>query len=325
LGMEHDGQGNRCGDETAMGSVMAPLVQAAFHRYHWSMCSGQELKKHIQRDDNEMTFRTFDPCKQLWCSHPDNPYFCKTKKGPPLDGTECAPGKWCYKGHCMWKNANQVKQDGAWSTWSKFGSCSRSCGTGVRFRTRQCNNPVYVIYCTHSQDCTLRSLAPYPSNGGQDCPGVNYEYQLCDIDDCPKHFEDFRAQQCQLRNSHFEYQNAKHHWLPYEHTDANKRCHLYCKSKETGDVAYMKQLVHDGTRCSYKDPYSICVRGDCVKVGCDREIGSIKVEDTCGVCGGDNSHCRTVKGSFTRVPKKAGKILSSFLVHGSRSILQTCH
>lgn len=40
-----------------------------------------------------LQFRTFDPCKQLWCSHPDNPYFCKTKKGPPLDGTECAPGK----------------------------------------------------------------------------------------------------------------------------------------------------------------------------------------------------------------------------------------
>lgn len=48
LGMEHDGQGNRCGDETTMGSVMAPLVQAAFHRYHWSMCSGQELKRYIQ-------------------------------------------------------------------------------------------------------------------------------------------------------------------------------------------------------------------------------------------------------------------------------------
>lgn len=58
-----------------------------------------------------------------------------------------------------------------------------------------------------------------PSNGGQDCPGVNYEYQLCNTDDCPKHFEDFRAQQCQLRNSHFEFQNAKHHWLPYEHPD----------------------------------------------------------------------------------------------------------
>ncbi|XP_063051628.1 A disintegrin and metalloproteinase with thrombospondin motifs 3 isoform X2 [Engraulis encrasicolus] len=323
LGMEHDGQGNRCGDETAMGSVMAPLVQAAFHRYHWSMCSGQELKRYIHSYDCLLddpfkhdwpplpelpginysmdeqcrfdfgvgykictSFRTYDPCKQLWCSHPDNPYFCKTKKGPPLDGTECAPGKWCYKGHCMWKNANQVKQDGVWSAWSKFGSCSRSCGMGVRFRTRQCNNPA-------------------PAYGGQDCPGVNYEYQLCNTDDCPKHFEDFRAQQCQLRNSHFEFQNTKHHWLPYEHPDAHKRCHLYCQSKETGDVAYMKQLVHDGTRCSYKDPYSICVRGECVKVGCDREIGSNKVEDKCGVCGGDNSHCRTVKGTFTRTPKKA--------------------
>lgn len=40
-----------------------------------------------------LQFRTFDPCKQLWCSHPDNPYFCKTKKGPPLDGTECSLGK----------------------------------------------------------------------------------------------------------------------------------------------------------------------------------------------------------------------------------------
>lgn len=343
LGMEHDGQGNRCGDETAMGSVMAPLVQAAFHRYHWSMCSGQELKRYIQTYDCLLddpfkhdwpqlpelpginysmdeqcrfdfgvgykictSFRTFDPCKQLWCSHPDNPYFCKTKKGPPLDGTECAPGKWCYKGHCMWKNPNQVKQDGAWGSWSKYGSCSRSCGTGVRFRTRQCNNPA-------------------PSNGGQDCPGVNYEYQLCNMDDCPKHFEDFRAQQCQLRNSHFEFQNAKHHWQPYEHPDASKRCHLYCQSKETGDVAYMKQLVHDGTRCSYKDAYSICVRGECVKVGCDREIGSNKVEDKCGVCGGDNSHCRTVKGTFTRTPKKPGYLKMFLIPPGARHVIVQEH
>lgn len=52
--------------------------------------------------------------------------------------------QWCYKGHCMWKNPNQVKQDGAWGSWSKYGTCSRSCGTGVRFRTRQCNNPAWV-------------------------------------------------------------------------------------------------------------------------------------------------------------------------------------
>ncbi|KAM8885282.1 A disintegrin and metalloproteinase with thrombospondin motifs 3 isoform 2-T2 [Spinachia spinachia] len=339
LGMEHDGQGNRCGDETAMGSVMAPLVQAAFHRYHWSMCSGQELKRYISTYDCLLddpfthdwpqlpelpginysmdeqcrfdfgvgykictSFRTFDPCKQLWCSHPDNPYFCKTKKGPPLDGTECNPGKWCYKGHCMWKSPNQVKQDGAWGSWGKYGACSRSCGTGVRFRTRQCSGPA-------------------PSNGGQDCPGLNHELALCNAADCPKHYEDFRAQQCQLRNPHFEFQNAKHHWLPYEHPDASKRCHLYCQSKDSGDVAYMKQLVHDGTRCSYKDAYSLCVRGECVKVGCDREIGSSKAEDRCGVCGGDNSHCRTVKGSFTRTPKKPGKTRAAVsLPKGARNV-----
>ncbi|XP_069486747.1 A disintegrin and metalloproteinase with thrombospondin motifs 3 isoform X2 [Ambystoma mexicanum] len=338
LGMEHDGQGNRCGDETAMGSVMAPLVQAAFHRYHWSRCSGQELKRFIHSYDCLLddpfehdwpklpelpginysmdeqcrfdfgvgykmctAFRTFDPCKQLWCSHPDNPYFCKTKKGPPLDGTECAPGKWCYKGHCMWKNANQLKQDGGWGSWTKYGSCSRTCGSGVRFRTRQCNNPM-------------------PVNGGQDCPGVNFEYQLCNTEECPKHFEDFRAQQCQQRNSQFEFQNAKHQWLPYEHPDSNKRCHLYCQSKGTGDVAYMKQLAHDGTRCSYKDPYSICVRGECVKVGCDKEIGSNKVEDKCGVCGGDNSHCRTVKGTFTRTPKKPGYLKMFDIPPGARHV-----
>ncbi|NXF88965.1 ATS3 metalloproteinase, partial [Eubucco bourcierii] len=150
--------------------------------------------------------------------------------------------------------------------------------------------------------------------------GVNFEFQLCNPEECPKHFEDFRAQQCQQRNAHFEHQSSKHHWLPYEHPDPNKRCHLYCQSKETGGVAYMKQLAHDGTRCSYKDPYSICVRGECVKVGCDKEIGSNKVEDKCGVCGGDNSHCRTVKGTFTRTPKKLGYLKMFDIPPGARHV-----
>uniref|UniRef100_A0A8C9NDN2 ADAM metallopeptidase with thrombospondin type 1 motif 2 n=1 Tax=Serinus canaria TaxID=9135 RepID=A0A8C9NDN2_SERCA len=282
LGMEHDGQGNRCGDEVRLGSIMAPLVQAAFHRFHWSRCSQQELNRYLHsydclRDDpfehdwpslpqlpgihysmNEQcrfdfglgymmctAFRTFDPCKQLWCSHPENPYFCKTKKGPPLDGTMCAPGKHCFKGHCIWLTPDILKQDGHWGAWSKFGSCSRTCGTGVKYRTRQCDNP-------------------HPANGGRTCVGPSYEFQLCNTQDCPKDLEDFREEQCRQWDPYFEYQNTKHHWLPYEHVDAKERCHLYCESKETGDVVYMKRMVHDGTRCSYKDAYSICVRGDCL-------------------------------------------------------------
>lgn len=47
LGMEHDGQGNGCADETSLGSVMAPLVRAAFHRFHWSRCSKLELSRYL--------------------------------------------------------------------------------------------------------------------------------------------------------------------------------------------------------------------------------------------------------------------------------------
>lgn len=64
---------------------------------------------------------------------------------------------------------------------------------------------------------------------------------------------------------------------------ATKRCYLYCQSKETRDVVSMQRLVLDGTRCSYKDPYNVCVRGECevrrVPVGWPvRQSGS----QTCG-------------------------------------------
>ncbi|XP_051523830.1 A disintegrin and metalloproteinase with thrombospondin motifs 14-like isoform X2 [Myxocyprinus asiaticus] len=339
LGMEHDGQGNRCSDETSMGSIMAPLVQAAFHRYHWSRCSKQELSRYIHSYDcllddpfelkwpklTELpginysmdeqcrfdfgvgykmctAFRTYDPCKQLWCSHPDNQYFCKTKKGPPVDGTECAPGKWCFKGHCIWRSSQQpYGHDGGWSSWGKFGSCSRSCGGGVRSRSRQCNNPV-------------------PAYGGRDCPGSVFDYQICNTEDCAGPYEDFRAQQCVQRSNKY-HNNIKHTWLPYEHPDEAHKCELSCRSKETGEVVFMNQVMHDGTRCSYSDPFSVCARGECLNVGCDKEVGSYKQEDKCGVCEGDNSHCRTVKLMLTKTPKKTGLLKMFDIPAGARHIV----
>lgn len=41
-------------------------------------------------------------------------------------------------------------------------------------------------------------------------------------------------------------------------------------------------------------------------VGCDGQIASDKQEDRCGVCGGDNSSCKIIKGNFTRSAKKQG-------------------
>lgn len=44
---------------------------------------------------------------------------------------------------------------------------------------------------------------------------------------------------------------------------ATKRCNLHCQSKDTQSVVFMQRVVLDGTRCSYKDPHSVCVRGEC--------------------------------------------------------------
>ncbi|XP_061665684.1 A disintegrin and metalloproteinase with thrombospondin motifs 14 isoform X2 [Syngnathoides biaculeatus] len=339
LGMEHDGQGNRCADETGMGSIMAPLVQAAFHRYHWSRCSKQELARYIHSYDCLLddpfrhkwpklpelpginysmdqqcrfdfgagykmctAFRTYDPCKQLWCSHPDNQYFCKTKKGPPVDGTECGPGKWCFKGHCIWRSSQEISgHDGNWSSWSKFGSCSRTCGGGVRSRSRQCDDPP-------------------PAYGGRECPGSSLDYQMCNTEECAGPYEDFRAQQC-LQRSNKYHNNVKHTWLPHEHPDESRKCELSCRSKETGEVVFMNQVMHDGTRCSYADHFSVCARGECLHVGCDKEVGSYKEEDKCGVCEGDNSHCRTVKLTLTKTPKKNGMLKMFDIPTGARHIV----
>ncbi|XP_034546724.1 LOW QUALITY PROTEIN: A disintegrin and metalloproteinase with thrombospondin motifs 2-like [Notolabrus celidotus] len=339
LGMEHDGQGNRCGDEVHMGSIMAPLVQAAFHRFHWSRCSMQELGRYLSsydclRDDpfdhnwpslpqlpglhysmNEQcrfdfgvgytmctAYRTFDPCKQLWCSHPDNPFFCKTKKGPPIDGTMCGNGKHCFKGHCIWLTPDIIKQDGNWGSWSEFGQCSRTCGGGVQFRTRDCDNP-------------------RPANGGRTCMGANYQFQMCNNNECEDIYSDTREEQCHALDPRFELHSNKHHWMPYEHPDPNKRCHLHCQSKESRDMVFMQRMVLDGTRCSYKDPHSVCVRGECEKVGCDGVVGSSKQEDKCGVCGGDNSSCKTFKDTITRTAKKQGYLKVLEIPRGARHLL----
>lgn len=80
--------------------------------------------------------------------------------------------------------------------------------------------------------------------------------------------------------------------------------------------------VTDGTECR---PYSssVCVKGKCVRTGCDGIIGSKLQYDKCGICGGDSTGCIRVVGNFTKkrygkrwkVEKKKGSsFLSSFLL-----------
>lgn len=138
--------------------------------------------------------------------------------------------QWCFKGHCIWRSSHQpYGHDGGWSSWGKLGSCSRTCGGGVRSRSRQCNNPAWVtcvltlrLWAREWRNCSWSSFVCLcsPAYGGRDCPGSTFDYQICNTEDCPGPYEDFRAQQCVQRSNKY-YNNIKHTWLPYEHPDGN--------------------------------------------------------------------------------------------------------
>ena len=46
-----------------------------------------------------------------------------------------------------------------------------------------------------------------------------FQYRVCNSEECPGPYEDFRAQQCAKRNSYYIHQNAKHSWVPHEPDD----------------------------------------------------------------------------------------------------------
>ncbi|GCC32521.1 hypothetical protein chiPu_0010982 [Chiloscyllium punctatum] len=129
-------------------------------------------------------------CAGLWCLvEGDKP--CKTKLDPPLDGTECGVDKWCRAGECVSKTPIPEHVDGDWSTWNQWSMCSRTCGTGARFRQRKCDNPP-------------------PGPGGTNCQGASVEHKVCENLPCTKGLPSFRDQQCQSQDK--QGHMKKKHW-----------------------------------------------------------------------------------------------------------------
>ncbi|XP_031850064.1 A disintegrin and metalloproteinase with thrombospondin motifs 3 isoform X2 [Nomia melanderi] len=322
LGLTHDGDettGNSCKEEGSRGSVMAPMVAATFHHFYWSSCSKKEFHRRVRRwscllnkpaydsstplkatirDTFTMdeqcrvefgegyehckSFDVVEPCSHLWCGNQNISKICKTKKGPPLEGTLCGASKWCINGRCQSSKKGKFDfglalnkpRDGGWSPWKQWEKCSRTCGIGVQCRTRKCNKPL-------------------PAYGGKYCSGASDDCKICDLPKCPTSV-DLRAQQCSKLDTLTVFT-----WLPYEPDQENLKCQLICRSKETGDLFYTRENLIDGTPCSYGST-DICVQGECHKLGCDNAFGSNKVLDLCGVCDGDNSTCENAISKFQR-------------------------
>uniref|UniRef100_A0A3Q2UM19 ADAM metallopeptidase with thrombospondin type 1 motif 17 n=1 Tax=Fundulus heteroclitus TaxID=8078 RepID=A0A3Q2UM19_FUNHE len=222
-------------------------------------------------------------CAGLWCLVDGDPS-CKTKLDPPLEGTECGTDKWCRGGQCVSKAPIPQHVDGDWSPWSPWSVCSRTCGTGVQFRQRKCDNPP-------------------PGPDGRHCPEASVEHKACQGQPCPKGAPSFRDLQCLSYDQHGTKRKGR---LLTAIVNDEKPCMLFCSPVGHDVPVLMADKVIDGTPCG---PYEsdLCIKGSCKKIGCDGIIGSSAKEDACGVCNGNGDSCKIVKGDFNHTKGMALK------------------
>ncbi|XP_075366966.1 A disintegrin and metalloproteinase with thrombospondin motifs 18 isoform X2 [Mycteria americana] len=336
FGMIHDGEGNPC--RKAEGNIMSPTLTGNNGVFSWSVCSRQYLNKFLSTaqaacliDEPKQTGQykypdklpgqiydadtqckwqfgmkaklcnlsfVKDICKSLWCHKVG--HRCETKFMPAAEGTACGISMWCRRGQCVKYGDHGPKPvNGQWSAWSEWSECTRTCGGGVTYQERHCNNPK-------------------PQYGGKFCQGSSRIYQLCNNQPCPANSLDFRAQQCAEYNSK-PFRGWYYKWKPYTKVEEEDRCKLYCTAEDFDFFFAMSSKVKDGTLCSPNN-YDVCIDGICEQVGCDHGLGSKAVLDACGVCKGDNSTCKFFKGQYLIQHKANDYYAVVTIPAGARSI-----
>ncbi|XP_068734919.1 A disintegrin and metalloproteinase with thrombospondin motifs 6-like isoform X2 [Montipora capricornis] len=209
--------------------------------------------------------RSQSNCGSLYCTS-DGGYTCLSKVAPPLDGTRCAPRRWCISGECV--DDGTTKTDGGWSPWSRLVECTRTCGGGIQWRQRTCTNPK-------------------PKDGGEQCDGDSKGfYRICGQKPCPANATNYRTEQCRELNPEY---------LSFFYRGEKDACNLYCRFEKYYSP---KGWVKDGTKCQSNGGTDVCIGGKCMSVGCNNVIGSGLEFDRCGVCNGDSSSCLEIIKEF---------------------------
>ncbi|XP_052783844.1 A disintegrin and metalloproteinase with thrombospondin motifs 1-like isoform X1 [Mya arenaria] len=240
----------------------------------------------------------------------------------PTDGRYCGPQQVCSSQvvnaayECIFWNETgldldlftEVENPGNWSNYDEMTSCSRTCGTGVQYQQRKCNNQ------------TSRNTIW--------CDGNEYQAQLCNTDPCPDDPGDeveLRKKRAGERCSHMRTANLydEINLVSTDFLDTGDRfnsyewgqCEVKCDTVEGKTVGGFQRfgLMPDGTPCDIPETATFielnnlprgsgrtgrCVQGFCQLFGCDNRTSDV-VLDGCGVCNGTNSTCQIEEGIYT--------------------------
>lgn len=137
------------------------------------------------------------------------------------------------------------------------------------------------------------------------CSGPEKEYRRCFSQVCGGGALDPRAEQCTAFNTQ-EFMGRLYNWEPFTEVGLDKQCELTCRPAGYRFYVRLAERVRDGTPCFNASAQDICVEGQCLNEGCDGVLGSSAVIDKCGVCGGRDSSCQKVTGSFQNVTVPLG-------------------
>ncbi|XP_051727202.1 thrombospondin type-1 domain-containing protein 4-like isoform X1 [Ctenopharyngodon idella] len=187
-----------------------------------------------------------------------------------------------------------------------------SSRTSQNKQRRSPSNFPHQSYRTHGRNgyqnsryhTTAVQVRPYSPLPNASCPGAPNQHKICNTMPCPSFSRPIRDVQCSSFNTQ-PFMGRFYQWEPFNDVSSEQRCELNCRA--IGFRFYVRQAdrVIDGTPCG-QNQTSVCVAGKCQSAGCDDLLGSGKVPDKCGVCGGDNSACKLVSGLFQHSLSKVG-------------------